>query len=294
MQELLSTLADLVAHNLSQAQEAQKKWYDKSARNRTLQTGDQVLVLLPTSTNKLLAEWEGPYTITRRIGKVNYEVLMPNRRKRHKIFHVNMLREWNSPTALSCWAEEIVEDDSDCDGILTYSSQPDSVPQQPTTGAHLSETQTANITSLLETFTSVLNEKPGRISVTEHRIITDQAQPVRLPPYRIPHAYHDTVRQELREMKQAGIIERSSSDWAAPIVMVNKKDGSLRMCVDYRRLNAVSQTDAYPMPRIDDLIDRLGEAKFITTLDLSRGYWQVRKEDQAKTAFTTPYGLFQF
>ena len=244
MQERLSTLADLVAHNLSQAQAAQKKWYDRNARNRTFQTGDQVLVLLPTSTNKLLAEWQGPYTITRRIGKVNYEVLMPNRRKRHKIFHVNMLREWNSPTTLSCWAEEIVDDDSDCDGILTYSSQPDSVPQQPTTGAHLSETQTADITSLLETFTSVLNEKPGRTSVTEHRIITDQAQPVRLPPYRIPHAYRDTVRQELMEMEQAGIIERSSSGWAAPIIMVNKKDGSLRMCVDYRQLNAVSQTDA--------------------------------------------------
>ena len=194
MHERLSTLTDLVAHNLSQAQEAQKTWYDKNARNRTFQTGDQVLVLLPTSTNKLLAEWQGPYTITRRIGKVNYEVPMPNRRKRHKIFYVNMLREWNSPTALSCWAEEIVDDDSDCDGIFTYSSLPNSVPQQSTTGAHPSVKQTADITSLLQTFTSVLNEKPGRTSVTEHRIITDQAQPVRLPPYRIPHAYRDTVR----------------------------------------------------------------------------------------------------
>ena len=81
-----------------------------------------------------------------------------------------------------------------------------------------------------------------------------------------------------------------------PIVLVKKKDSTLRLCVDYRRLNAVSQTDAYPMPRIDELIDRLGDAKFITTLHLSRGYWQVpvRKDDQHKTAFTTPYGLFQF
>lgn len=97
-------------------------------------------------------------------------------------------------------------------------------------------------------------------------------------------------------MESNGIIERSSSEWAAPIVLVKKKDNTLRMCVDYRRLNAVSRADAYPMPRVDDLIDQLGKAKFITTLDLSRGYWQVPVEETSrpKTAFTTPFGLFQF
>ena len=92
------------------------------------------------------------------------------------------------------------------------------------------------------------------------------------------------------------IIETTSSEWASPIVMVKKKDGSLRMCVDYRRLNAVSHIDAYPMPCIDDLIDGLGNARFISTLDLTRGYWQlpVAEKDRHKTAFTTPYGQFQF
>ena len=82
----------------------------------------------------------------------------------------------------------------------------------------------------------------------------------------------------------------------APIVLVPKKDGTLRFCVDYRKLNSVSETDAYPMPRIDEMIDRLGKAKYITTLDLTRGYWQVPmcKADRPKTAFTTPFGLFQF
>ena len=97
-------------------------------------------------------------------------------------------------------------------------------------------------------------------------------------------------------MLVAGVIEPSSSEWASPIVLVDKKDGTLRLCVDYRRLNAESLADAYPMPRIDDLIDRLGKAKFITTLDLTRGYWQVpmAKASRHLTAFTTPFGLFQF
>ena len=83
---------------------------------------------------------------------------------------------------------------------------------------------------------------------------------------------------------------------AAPIVPIAKKDGSLRLCVDYWRLNAISQTNAYPMPRVDDLIDQLGQAQFLSMLDLTRGYWQVPmgKASCNKTAFVTPAGQFQF
>ena len=79
-------------------------------------------------------------------------------------------------------------------------------------------------------------------------------------------------------------------------MLVKKKDGSLHLCVDYRRLNSVSQFDGYPMPRVDDLIDQIGQAKFISTLDLTRGYWQVSVAEEArhKTPFITPFGLFQF
>ena len=80
------------------------------------------------------------------------------------------------------------------------------------------------------------------------------------------------------------------------MVIVKKKDNSLRICVDYRKLNAETEIDAYPMPRIDDILDQIGQAKYLSTLDLARGYWQVpvAKEDQHKTAFVTPFGLYQF
>ena len=97
-------------------------------------------------------------------------------------------------------------------------------------------------------------------------------------------------------MLNAGNIEELTSEWASPIVLVRKKDKSLRICVDYRKLNAVSQMEPYPMPRIEELLDRLGKASYLTTLDLAKGYWQVPVKESArdKTAFITPFRLYQF
>ena len=95
-------------------------------------------------------------------------------------------------------------------------------------------------------------------------------------------------------MLKEQIIEPFTSEWASPMVIIKKKDNTIRLCVDYRRLNAETYLDAYPMPRIDDILDEVGQAKFISTLDLAQGYWQVpvAKEDRHKTAFTTPGGLY--
>jgi len=139
-------------------------------------------------------------------------------------------------------------------------------------------------------------ERRRLLNVYSNHIETGLAQPVSLLPYRLPHAYWDTVKKELQEMLSSGIIESSTSEWSAPIVLVKKKDGSMRLCVNYRRLIQVSGTDAYPMPRVDDLIDRVGKSTYISTLDLMCGYWQVpvAEADRPKTTFATPFGLYQF
>lgn len=97
-------------------------------------------------------------------------------------------------------------------------------------------------------------------------------------------------------MQATGIIEPSRSEWTSPIVVVRKRDGGIRLCVDYQKLNSLTPVDAYPMPRVDNLTYKLGRAKYITILDLARGYWQVpvREKDRVKTAFSTPQDLFQF
>ena len=131
----------------------------------------------------------------------------------------------------------------------------------------------------------------------QHRIKTrETTQPIRQLPYRIPFAYRAAVDEELKNMLEEGVIEPSTSEWAAPMVIVKKRDGTLHICVDYRKLNGETEIDAYPMPRIDDILDQVGQATYFTTLDLAHGYWQVpvKEEDRPKTAFTTPGGLYQF
>ena len=96
--------------------------------------------------------------------------------------------------------------------------------------------------------------------------MTEQSSPVHLPSYRIQQAFREEVNHKLKEM-----LEHSTSDWASPMVTVQKKDKSLRLRVDYSRLNVVSKGAAYPMPRMEDLIDRVGNAQYITMLDVTKG-----------------------
>ena len=97
-----------------------------------------------------------------------------------------------------------------------------------------------------------MSDTPGKTDVIEHDIETGTAYPIRLPPYHLTHVYRDTVKKEIAEMLELDVTEPSTSEWSAPIVLVKKKDGTIRFCIDCRRLNGVSETDAYPMPRIDE------------------------------------------
>lgn len=136
----------------------------------------------------------------------------------------------------------------------------------------------------------------GRTDVVRHKINTGAAASVKQNPRRLPLSKRELVRDEVSKMLEQGIIEPSQSAWSSPVVLVQKKDGSTRFCVDYRKLNSLTLKDSYPLPRIDESLDALRGSKWFSTLDLQSGYFQVEMdtEDAEKTAFTTFCGLYQF
>ena len=130
----------------------------------------------------------------------------------------------------------------------------------------------------------------------QHDIPTGDAIPIRLTHYRLAHHSKDVLREKIGSLLDQGIINSSKSPWAGPIVLVEKKDGTKRMCVDYHKLNNVTTNDTYPLPNIEELIANIGPSKFISTLDLTKVYYQVPVNPKhcRKTAFVTPYGKYEF
>ena len=198
------------------------------------------------------------------------------------------------PEDTSFWTAEVVESEPEEEELLpNWRGESGTVPDIST---ELTEQQKLQLTELLADFKTVMSGKVGRTSSCQHHIRLKEELPVQQQPYRLPHMYKEVVEGEIEVMINEGIIEPANSEWASPMVIVKKKDGAIRLCVDYRRLNAVTRVDAYPMPRMDDILNQVGQAKYITTLDLAKGYWQVpvASQDRHKTAFTTPRGLYQF
>ncbi|XP_039463817.1 uncharacterized protein LOC120437327 [Oreochromis aureus] len=259
----LHRLGRLSQENLLQAQQCQQSLYNRGTRLRQFSPGDKMLVLLPSSSSKLLAKWQGSFVITRRVGDVDYEVAWSDRGGATQIYHLNLLKAWREaetaalPTSLHC-------DD------------------------HLTQAQRADVAALQQCFADVFSPLPGRTSLIEHHVETQLGVTVHSRPYRLPEHKRQIDQRELNEMLRMGVIEESHSAWFSPIVLVMKKDGSIRFCVDYHKVNEVSQFDAYPMPRVDELLDRLGTARCFTTLDLAKGYWQIPLSVESKEKQPSP------
>lgn len=139
-------------------------------------------------------------------------------------------------------------------------------------------------------------EDYGRTDAVQHHIPTGVAPPSRERYRPVPPSIFPELRRLLQSMLESGVVSESSSPWAAPIVLVKKKDGTWRFCVDYRKLNGLTHKDAFPLPRIEESLTCLKQSRWFSTLDLASGYWQVEvdPQDRKKTAFTTPLGLYEF
>ncbi|GFV50906.1 hypothetical protein TNCV_3921991 [Trichonephila clavipes] len=163
----------------------------------------------------------------------------------------------------------------------------------------LSDEQRNKLSELLRKFSGLFTKTDKSTAAktnVKHRIFTGDHAPINQRAYRVSPTERRIIHEEVQKMLDEGIVQPSESPWSSPIVLVRKKDGSWRFCVDYRKLNSVTKKDVYPLPRIDDTLDCLKGAMFFSSMDLRSGYWQIEidEADREKTAFITPEGLYEF
>jgi len=159
--------------------------------------------------------------------------------------------------------------------------------------------QRDKVRDLLIQYRSILSlgdHDVGRTHLVEHTIDTGDHRPIRQPLRRQPFQHQEYIDQETNRMLEYGIIEPAASPWASNVVLVTKKDGSLRFCVDYRRLNSITYKDSYPLPLIDNCLNALAGSSWYSTLDLHSGYYNIpiAESDRDKSAFITRQGCFRF
>ena len=165
--------------------------------------------------------------------------------------------------------------------------------------ADITEKEKKELMEILNEFQDVMSKGPedlGKTTLVKHKINTKQADPIKLPLRRFPLHAKQEASEIVNRMQNQGLIVPSDSPWSSPVVIVRKKDGSARFCVDYRRLNELTVKDPFPLPRVDEILETVAGAALYSTLDLASGYWQVELEetDRKKTAFSTELGHFEW
>ncbi|CAM4570256.1 unnamed protein product [Caretta caretta] len=254
------------------------------------------MVLKAHQAHKMEASRDGPFTVQEHLGAVNYLIASPTSNLKPKVYHVNFLKPFYSRELKVCQFTAQGGDDAEWPEGVYYKGKSDGGVEKVNLSMTLGHMQQQQIQELCTSYASTFSATPGRTERAYHSIDTGNAHPIRAQSYWVSPEAKTAIEREIQDMLQMGVIHPSGSAWASPVVLVPKPDGEIRFCVDYRKLNAVTRPDNFPMPRTDELLEKLGHAQFISTLDLTKGYWQVPLDESAKerSAFITHVGLYEF
>ena len=178
-------------------------------------------------------------------------------------------------------------------------NQQNRVPNIDLSDSNLTVKEEKKVMKLVEKYSDIFSKDKrnlGRTDLIKHELHTTEALPIKQKPFRLLKQHMKQARNQLEEIIEDGIVEKSTSPCCSPVVLAKKKDGTLRFCTDFRKLNAITITDAYPLPRVDDALDKLSGSIWFSSFDLSSGYWQVEiaPKDRSKTVFSLGNGLWQY
>lgn len=295
---------------LGKAQIKMKRLFDRHTECRVFSPGDQVLVLLPYPRSPFCAKFSGPYTVVRRVSEQDYIIATPDRKKLKQLCHANLLKPYFSrssevnisPVSV---APRVLEDSHLTGGDVKAPGNSELLPRLRNSEAlenfesslsHLSDGHRSEVMCLVAEFPRLFGDVPSRTHLIYHDVDVGDAPPIRQRFYRLPLEKRKILESEVQYMLDNGIAQHSFSGWASPCLLVKKSDGTHRFCTDYRKLNKITKPDAFPLPRMEDCVDQVGASKFVSKLDLLKGYWQVPLTTRAQevTAFITPSGLYSY
>ena len=287
-----------------------KSRYDENTVERGYAPGDQVLALFPIPGRPLQARYFGPYTVERKVSDLNYVVNTPGRRKQNQMCHINMLKPYfdrnNSDVKPVTVTKSLPNSKTDNnESVNSENSDPGSAKLINSTILenldrklqHLELEEREELKQLIHEYEHLFPDVPTRTDKIYHDVAMDEnVKPVKQHPYRMNPEKQKCLQKEIDYLLENDLIEKSQSEWSSPCILVPKPDKSYRMCTDFRKVISVTKTDSYPIPRIDDCIDKVGHAKYVTKIDLLKGFWQVPLTDRAKeaSAFVTSNQLYQY
>ena len=311
----------IAKRNLQESQSKMKVWYDRKAKSRCFEPGDRVLVLFPVVGNPLQAKYSGPYKVVKKISDTNYLVKTPDRRKETQVCHINMLKAYHekpkpelvtlnnrlgleSPTHSKDCVGQVAEKEEDTESEVRLENDQQPIKLQNsqilndlgTKLSHLPLVQRKELAEVITQYREVFPDVPSKTNLIEHDVDVGDSAPIKQHPYRVSPMKKELLDKEVQYMLKNDIIEESQSNWSSPCILVPKHDGGFRFCTDFRKVNDKTKSDSFPIPRIADCIDQIGNAKFVSTFDMLKGYWQVPLTQRAReiSAFVTPSGLYQY
>ena len=299
----LTSALEIAQQNLKHSQTKMKTWYDRSSKSRSFSP-----CTIPCIRSSFAGQILWSLCCGKKVSDVNYIIKTPQRRKPNQLCHINMLKPYYKQDSVKSMGPVssnniIVNDTEDLeDPISTHTGSGIKLQNSNVLSnltdilKHLTADQQNDIAHLIWCFKDLFPDVPSRTNVLSHDVDVGNAAPIKQHHYRLnPHKLNH-MRAEIKYMLENNIIEPSSSSWSSPCVLVPKADKSYRFCTDYRKVNAITKSDSFPIPRVDDCIDQIGHAKFVSKFDLLKGYWQVPLTDRAKliSAFVTPDNLYHY
>ncbi|GFW46634.1 retrovirus-related Pol polyprotein from transposon 17.6 [Trichonephila clavipes] len=273
--------AESASLTAAQKQKGYGDYFNKRSSVKNFSIGEQVVLLIPDSSNKIYARWTGPGEIIQHHPPHSYKVKLPDGTVRH--VHVNKIRKYH-PRALAVGV--IFEGDHEFGEIHPTPNLSRSTSERVLHEInlnHLKESEREQVLAIVLKHRTLFTSDVKIAKVGTHRIRLKPNIERKKPfVYRIPESLKIKVDEQIEELVRLDLIEESDAEIAYPIVCVNKKDGTLRLCVDFRALNSESVSDDFPMEDAVELIHSIGRANIITTLDLLKGYWAIPMAEDSK------------